>query len=214
MPNDYNNITKGNVDFKSSRTRENLMRAFAGESQARNRYQFAAGVSRKGNLEVVAQVFEFTAEQERAHAKVFYDFLKECSGQNIKIDGTYPVDIFPDVLQYLRAAQHNEYQEWEHDYVGFAQVAEEEGFQLIGKQFEMIAGIERIHGDRFGYFADLLEQGKLFAADGEAAWMCLNCGQIIHAERAPGVCPVCRHDQGFFIRLELAPYTHLNCRAD
>lgn len=207
MSNDYNNITKGNVEFCKSKTRENLMRAFAGESQARNRYQFAAGVARSGKLEVVARVFEFTAEQERAHAKVFYDFLKECSGQNIKIDGTYPVDIFSDTLQYLRAAQHNEYQEWENDYAGFAKEAREEGFQLIGKQFEMIAGIEHVHGDRFGQFADWLEQGKLFLADGSASWMCLNCGQIMHAEAAPGECPVCRHDQGFFVRLELAPFT-------
>lgn len=103
-------IYQGKVDFQHSKTRENLMRAFAGESQARNRYTMAAGISRKGNLEVVARVFEFTAEQERAHAKVFYDFLQNCSGQNIQIDGTYPVDIFPDALQHLRAAQHNEYQ--------------------------------------------------------------------------------------------------------
>ena len=207
MANDYNDIFKGNVDFQKSKTRENLMRAFAGESQARNRYQLAAGVARSGNLEVVARVFEFTAEQEKAHAKVFYNFLKDCSGQNIQIDGTYPVDIFPNVLSYLRAAQHNEYQEWEHDYASFAKVAQEEGFQLLGKQFEMIAGIEHVHGDRFGQFADWLEQGKLFLADSSTSWMCLNCGQIIHAEAAPGVCPVCRHNQCFFVRLELAPFT-------
>lgn len=141
-------IYQGKVDFQHSKTRENLMRAFAGESQARNRYTMAAGISRKGNLEVVARVFEFTAEQERAHAKVFYDFLQSCSGQNIQIDGTYPVDIFPDALQHLRAAQHNEYQEWEHDYAEFARVAEEEGFQRIGKTFSMISGVEQTHGDR------------------------------------------------------------------
>ena len=200
-------IYQGKVDFQHSKTRENLMRAFAGESQARNRYTMAAGISRKGNLEVVARVFEFTAEQERAHAKVFYDFLQYGSGQNIQIDGTYPVDIFPDALQHLRAAQHNEYQEWEHDYAEFARVAEEEGFQRIGKTFSMISGIEQTHGDRFGLYADLLEQGKLFVADSQVAWMCLNCGQIIRASAAPQECPVCRHNQGFFLRLELAPYT-------
>lgn len=203
----YHDIYKGNVDFLHSKTRENLMRAFAGESQARNRYTMAAGISRKGNLEVVARVFEFTADQERAHAKVFYDFLKNCSGQNIQIDGTYPVDIFEDTLRHLRAAQHNEYQEWEHDYAEFARVADQEGFQLVGKNFEMISKIEKTHGERFGLYADLLERGQLFLADSEVAWMCLNCGQIVHAAAAPGECPVCRHNQGFFLRLELAPYT-------
>ena len=200
-------IYQGKVDFMHSKTRENLMWAFAGESQARNRYTMAASISRKGNLEVVARVFDFTAEQERAHAKVFYEFLRPCSGQNIQIDGTYPVDIFSDALQHLRAAQHNEYQEWEHDYAEFAKVAEEEGFQLIGKNFSMISRIEQTHGDRFGLYADWLEQGKLFLADSEVTWMCLNCGQIIQAASAPKECPVCRHNQGFFIRLELAPYT-------
>lgn len=199
-------IYKGNVEFGKSRTRENLMRAFAGESQARNRYTFAAGYARNEGLAVVSRVFEFTADQERAHAKVFYDLLKESAGQNITIEGNYPVDHFENTLGHLRAAQHNEYQEWEEDYAGFAKVAEEEGFQLISKNFEMIAGIEKTHGDRFGLFADLLEQEKLFAEEGETAWMCLNCGQIVHSTTAPRECPVCRHGQGFFIRLDMAPY--------
>ncbi len=204
--NEYQNYTKGNVDFMKSQTRENLMRAFAGESQARNRYTFASGALRKQGLVVVSQVFDFTAEQERAHAKVFYDFLQDSAGANVSISGNYPVDIFPDALGHLRAAQHNEYQEWEHDYAGFAKVAYEEGFELIGKNFEMIAGIEKTHGDRFGLFGDLLEQDRLFEDDKEVAWMCLNCGQIVHATRAPRNCPVCRHEQGWFIRLDMAPF--------
>ena len=113
---------------------------------------------------------------------------------------------FPDALQHLRAAQHNEYQEWEHDYAEFARVAEEEGFQRIGKTFSMISGVEQTHGDRFGLYADLLEQGKLFVADSQVAWMCLNCGYIFEGAAAPKVCPVCQHDQGFFVRLEMAPF--------
>jgi len=207
MSETFHNLYKGNVDFMHSQTRENLLRAFAGESQARNRYTMAAGISRKGNLEVVARMFEFTADQERAHAEVFYNFLKNCSGQNIKIDGTYPIDIFDDVLRHLRAAQHNEYQEWEHDYAAFAHTAEEEGFQVIGKAFSMIARVEQVHGDRFGLFADYLEEGKLFLADSKVSWMCLNCGQVIESPSAPKECPICRYDQGWFIRMELAPYT-------
>ena len=203
---EYSNITKGNVDFMKSQTRENLMRAFAGESQARNRYTFAAGLARSQGMEVVARVFEFTADQERAHARVFYDLLRDCVGMNIAVDGNYPVDILTDTLGHLRAARHNEYQEWENDYAGFARIADQEGFELIGKRFEMIAGVEKTHGDRFGLFADLLEQDRLFANDGETAWMCLNCGQIIHATMAPRECPICRHGYGYFVRLDMAPW--------
>lgn len=201
----YHNFTKGNVDFAGSETMHNLMRAFAGESQARNRYTFAASLARGKGLPVISRVFEFTAEQERAHAKVFYDLLKTQSGQTISIDGTYPVDIFPDLLSHLKAARHNEYQEWEHDYAEFSRIACGEGFELIGKQFAMIADIEKTHGDRFGRFADLMEKGELFMQADETSWICLNCGQIIHASAAPGECPVCRHGQGYFVRLDMAP---------
>lgn len=207
MIQDYHNITKGNLDFLKSQTRENLMRAFAGESQARNRYTFAAAHAKKNHLTVISKVFEFTAEQERSHAKVFYDLLGSSAGNSITVDGTYPVDVYPDTLSLLRAARHNEYQEWEHDYADFARTARQEGFDLIGRNFEMIAGIEKTHGDRFALFTELLEQDRLFTAEEDTAWMCLNCGQSIHASMAPDTCPVCRHGQDWFIRLELAPYT-------
>lgn len=207
MSHDLQNFTRGNVDFLKSQTRENLMRAFAGESQARNRYTFAASQSKKNHFTVVSRVFEFTADQERTHAKIFCDLLANAAGSTVTVDGTYPVDSGPDTLALLRAAQHNEYQEWEHDYAAFGRIAREEGFDLIGHHFEMIAAIEKTHGDRFGLFADLLEQDRLFTDDREVAWMCLNCGQIIRAGTAPNLCPVCRHAQDWFIRLELAPFT-------
>lgn len=207
MPNVYQNYHKGNVDFMKSQTRENLMRSFAGESQARNRYTMAASAARKEQLEVVARVFEFTADQERAHAKVFYDLLLPSAGQNIAIDGNYPIDLSDKTVDLLKAARHNEYQEFEHDYAAFAEIAHKEGFDLIGGQFELIAQIEKTHGDRFGLFADLLEQEKLFNSDGETLWMCLNCGEIIKASLAPQTCPVCRHDRGYYIRLDMAPFT-------
>lgn len=190
------------ADFNQSETRMNLMRAFAGESQARNRYTFAAGLARKQELVVVEQAFLFTADQERAHAKVFYNQLERCAGQTIRVDGTYPVDLSPDLLAQLKAARHNEYQEWEHDYTGFAKVAKEEGFEEISHYFSQIARIERIHGDRFGRLAELLEGGRLFTAEGECKWMCLNCGHVVDASIAPAVCPVCRHAQGYFVRWE------------
>ena len=150
MPNVYQNYHKGNIDFMKSKTRENLMRSFAGESQARNRYTIAASAARKEKLEVVARAFEFTADQEKAHTKVFYDLLLPSAGQNITIDGNYPVDLSDKTLDLLKAARHNEYQEFEHDYAQFAKIAHEEGFDLIGGQFELIAQIEKTHGDRFG----------------------------------------------------------------
>jgi rubrerythrin len=207
MTNAYENYHKGNVDFMKSKTRENLMRSFAGESQARNRYTIAASAARKEKLEVVARVFEFTADQEKAHAKVFYDLLLPSAGQNIAIDGNYPIDLSDKTVDLLKAARHNEYEEFEHDYAAFAEIAHREGFDLIGGQFELIAKIEKTHGDRFGQFADWLEQGRLFGEDNnQTVWMCLNCGEIITASMAPQVCPVCRHGQDYFIRLDLAPY--------
>ena len=193
------------MDFEKSKTRENLMRAFAGESQARNRYTFAAEQAREQKLEVVARVFEFTANQELAHAKVFYDALQPSVCRNLTVDGNYPIDLYPDLLGHLRAANHNELQEWEHDYAGFAKIAAEEGFDLISKTFEMIAGIEKTHADRFQRFATLMEQDQLFSSSQEETWMCLNCGQIIHATMAPAQCPVCKHGQDYFIRLPWHP---------
>ena len=208
MPNAYENYHKGNVDFMDSKTRENLMRAFAGESQARNRYTFAASAARKEKLEAVARGFELTADQERAHAKVFYDLLLPSAGQNIAIDGNYPIDLSDKTLDLLKAARHNEYEEFEHDYAAFAEIAHREGFDLIGGQFELIAQIEKTHGDRFGLLAELLEKGTLFGEDNhQEVWMCLNCGEIITASLAPQVCPVCRHGQGYYVRLDMAPYT-------
>lgn len=194
------------VTFEQSQTRVNLMRAFAGESQARNRYTFAAGLAKRKNLEVLQGVFLFTAGQEEQHAKLFYHQMEKLSGTTVQIDGTYPVDIFPDILEHLRAAQHNEYQEYEHDYAQFAQVAKEEGFAEISHLFSGIAAIEQTHGDRFGRFADLMEAGKLFVSEVECKWMCLNCGHIVTSTMAPAVCPICKHPQGFFVRWEMAPY--------
>ena len=192
--------------FAHSQTRENLMRAFAGESQARNRYTIAAGMAREKNLYVVQQVFLFTADQELTHAKQFYRQLADLSGQTIRADGTYPVDLYPDLLSHLRAAQHNEFQEWEHDYAHFAKTASEEGFPLVAKLFDSIAGIERIHGERFGRFADLLEREELFVSSVTCQWMCLNCGYVVESTMAPASCPVCHHPQGYFVRMEMVPF--------
>lgn len=195
------------VDFKSSETMKNLMKAFAGESQARNRYTFAAAQAKKENLYVISAIFKFTAKQEKEHAEIFYNHLKEMAGENIAIDGTYPVDITESVSRLLRFAEHNEMEEYGDVYKHFSEVAGQEGFAKISADFKQIAEIEKTHADRFSHFADLLEQNKLFISDISCEWMCLNCGHIIDTTKVPEKCPVCNHDKGYFIRLELAPYT-------
>ena len=195
------------VPFQESETLKNLMRAFAGESQARNRYTFAASLCKQQKLHVLEAVFQFTASQEKEHAEIFYNHMKEASGSTIHIDGGYPVTLTNDVLQLLRSAQHNEYEEADPVYPAFADTAREEGFPEVASSFQQIAAIERTHGDRFGHLADLLEAEKLFISDAKCGWMCLNCGHIQESAEAPKSCPVCHHDQGFFIRLEMAPWS-------
>ena len=194
------------MDLKSSETAKNLMRAFAGESQARNRYTFAAAAARKEKLPVIEAVFTFTAGQEKEHGEIFYNYLAEMTGETICIDGGYLIDTYSRTLDLLKAARHNEYEEHDVVYSQFARTAKEEGFSQISSAFQMIAEIERIHGDRFQLFADLLEKGQLFVSEMETGWMCLNCGFVYTGTSAPAVCPVCSHEQGYFIRLEMAPY--------
>ena len=198
------------ASLQGTKTMENLMRAFAGESQARNRYTFAAACAKKKQLYIIEQVFQFTANQEKEHAEVFYNFLKEVAGANINVDGNYPTDLYDDPVKLLKAAQHNEYQEFEHDYQHFADVAKEEGFNQISNTFRMIAAVEKTHGDRFGRYASALENGSLFKGGEGIRWMCLNCGYIHEGPIAPQQCPVCSHDQGYFIRLSEAPFQENN----
>ena len=192
--------------FQESETRRNLMRAFAGESQARNRYTFAASACRAQKLYVLEAVFRFTAGQEQEHAEIFYHHLLPSAGESISVDGDYPVDLSNSAVELLRMAQRNEFHEFDPVYQAFGATAQAEGFPQVAASFLQIALIERGHGDRFGRLADLLEQGKLFAADVKCAWMCLNCGHIQESREAPKLCPVCGHEQGYFIRLEMAPY--------
>lgn len=195
------------VAFEDSKTRENLMRAFAGESQARNRYTFAAEQACKAKMPMLAEIFRFTADQERAHAKVFYDHLTQLAGQNITVDGTYPIDIADNLLDLLNMAQHNEMEEFETVYPAFAKVAQQEGFAKIAASFQMIAAIEQNHAKRFQHIAQLVAQNQLFAASGETVWMCLNCGHLHTGKQVPEQCPVCQHSQGYFVPLNMAPWT-------
>lgn len=172
-----------------------------------SRYTFAASQAKNANLHVIEAAFTFTANQEKEHAEIFYNHLKDMAGENIHIEGGYPVDITDSMVQLLRYAQHNEFEEYDDVYQAFGQKAMEEGYPQIANSFNQIAEIEKTHGERFGLLADLLEQGKLFVSDVSCKWMCLNCGHVLEGTEAPTSCPVCQHNQGFFIRLEMAPYT-------
>ncbi len=195
------------TDFKSSATAKNLMRAFAGESQARNRYTLAAGKAKEQKLPVLQAVFLYTADQEKEHAEVFYNFLQDMNGETIHIDGGYPVDLDPGILEQLKKATHNENEEHDVVYKSFADIADQEGFSRIAQTFRMIADVEKTHADRFQMFGKLMEEGRLFVSDVETGWVCLNCGHVHQGKEAPQTCPVCQHEQGYFIRMELAPWT-------
>ncbi len=193
--------------LKDSQTKINLMKAFAGESQAANRYLFAAKQAKKENLYILQEIFTFTANQEKAHAKVFFDHLKSTCCENVDITAGYPVDLSKDVLGLLESAAHNENEEYEIVYKEFAKVAMEEGFPKIAESFSLIAEIEKVHRNRFDCYHGALNNHELFNSSGED-WMCLHCGHVAKgATEAPKACPVCSHNQGYFARANQAPYT-------
>lgn len=194
------------VNFGESRTKENLMRAFAGESQARNRYTIAAEKARQEGMYTIADIFLYTAEQERAHAERFYELLHSVSGETIFIDGGYPVDLNENLAELLRAAEHNEREEFEEVYPAFAEIAKEEGLFEAASAFIQIAEIEHTHQKRFAEIAKMLEENQYFAEKETGRWICTNCGYIHEGKQAPKVCPVCRHEQGYFLPYSLAPY--------
>ena len=194
------------TDFKTSRTKQNLMRAFAGESQARNRYTFAADVAKKEGYPILHDLFIYTANQEKAHAWEFMKKLKEFSGEEIEITATYPAEVETSTLTLLRAAEKHEAAEHDEIYKSFAEIAKEEGFMDIYTLFNNIASIEKTHSERFTRYAEKLANGSLFKDTKKDQWMCTNCGFIYEGESAPAQCPVCSHPQGYFIKFDESPF--------
>lgn len=196
------------MNLSESQTLTNLLRAFAGESQARNRYTFAASAAKKEKLPCIQEVFLYTAGQEKEHAEIFFNHLKEAQMETAVItDAGYPIDLQNDVLSLLKSAHHNEMEEFSSAYPAFAKTARDEGFNNIARSFELIAPIEKTHGERFEALAQLLESGKLFVSDVECGWICLNCGYVFRGFEAPPSCPVCSHDRGYFVRLSMSPWS-------
>lgn len=197
------------MNLSESKTLENLMRAFAGECQAHARYYYAAEAAKHEKLACIQQAFQYTADQEYEHAGVFLKQLRTAGLKNVDISAGYPVDLETSTLALLRSAQHGESEERHIIYPDFARIAREEGFEHIAFLFDAIAKIEETHSNRFAELANLLESGQLFSTGGQPArWMCLNCGHVIEGPDAPAQCPVCQHEQGYFVRQDYAPFTH------
>ena len=186
------------MDFKSSRTRQNLMNSFAGESQARNRYTYFAGVAKKAGYEQIAAIFLDTAENEKEHAKVFYKHLAKHMGEGaVTVNGTYPV-VFSDTLKHLKEANAGENEEWMKLYPEAAKIADEEGFKDVAESFRQIAQAELEHEKRYLALKNNIETGSVFKKKSAARWRCRNCGRVIDAAEAPEICPTCDHPQAHF----------------
>ncbi len=183
------------MSIKNTQTEKNLVLAFAGESQARNRYTFWAGKARKEGFVQIAHIFEETADQEKAHASRFYKFLE---GGDVEISEVFPAGGNGTTLENLCAAAAGEECEWSEIYPGFAKVAREEGFENIAKAFEAIAVAEKQHGKRFADLAANIKADRVFKRQEETIRRCRNCGYLHEGKEAPGVCPACIHPQAHF----------------
>ena len=171
-------------ELKGTKTEKNLQEAFAGESQARNKYTYFASKARKDGYEQIADLFEETARNEKEHAKLWFKYLE---GGDIK-----------DTASNLEAAAAGENYEWTDMYDRMAKEAEEEGFKEIAAKFRMVAAIEKAHEERYRKLLGNVQEEKVFSKDGDAIWQCANCGHIVIGKKAPKICPVCNHAQSFF----------------
>ena len=173
------------MELKGSRTEANLMTAFAGESQARNKYTYYASKAKKDGYVQIAQIFEETADNEKEHAKIWFKLLH---------DGGIPTTV-----ENLKDAAEGENYEWTEMYAEFAKVAKEEGFDHIAALFEMVAKIEKEHEERYKKLLANIDGGVVFSKDNDIVWICSNCGHIHIGKKAPEICPVCAHPQAYFM---------------
>jgi len=183
------------MELKGSKTEKNLLAAFAGESQARNRYSYFASQSKKEGYEQIAAIFLETADNEKEHAKREFKFLQ---GGEVEITGSFPAGVIGDTAANLKAAAAGEHYEWTEMYPEFAKVAEEEGFSEIAAVFKSIARAEEQHEKRYLALFKNLEDGKVFKKDKVIKWKCRNCGYIHEGTEAPQRCPACDHEQAYF----------------
>lgn len=181
--------------LKGSKTEHNLLAAFAGESQARNRYSFAASIARKEGYEQISSIFTETADNEKEHAKVFFKHLQ---GGEVTITAGYPAGVPGGTLEQLKAAAAGERLEWTTLYTGFADEAGQEGFKDAAETFKQVAAVEEWHERRYNKLIEAVQNKTVFKKPQKALWKCRNCGRVIEAVEAPAVCPTCQHPQAFF----------------
>jgi len=183
------------VELKGSKTERNLLQAFAGESQARNRYTYFASEARKEGYVQIADIFEETANQEKEHAKRFFNLLQ---GGEVEIQAAFPAGVIGNTAENLAASAAGEEHEWGQLYPGFAAVAREEGFKDVAAIFDAISVAEKQHGKRYRDLLANVEAGTVFKKDKPVVWRCRNCGYLHEAADAPKVCPACAHPQAHF----------------
>lgn len=180
--------------LKGTTTERNLLKAFAGESQAKNRYEFFSKVAKKEGYEQMSRIFQETAMQEQEHAKRFFKFLE---GGNVEITATYPAGIIGTTRENLKAAAEGENEEWTTLYPEFAEIAKEEGFPKIATAFKMIAKVEAEHEKVYLKLLQNISEDNVFMKDGKVWWKCLNCGYVYESEKALKICPACLHPESY-----------------
>ena len=185
------------MSLKGTKTEQNLLKAFAGESQARNRYTMFAKIAKKEGYEQISEMFLETAANEYMHAKIFFRHLE---GGVVEITAAYPAGIEGTTPENLLAAAQGENEEWTELYPEFARIAEEEGFPKVAASFRQIAKIEKDHEERYRKFLQNIEEDIVFKSEEEVVWFCRVCGHVHVAKRAPGMCPVCLHSKAYFER--------------
>jgi len=186
------------MDFKKSKTMQNLMNSFAGESQARNRYTYFTSIAKKAGYEQIAALFQDTADNEKEHAKIFYKHLVKYLGEAVvNVNGTFPV-VLGDTLVNLKSAIAGENEEWTKLYPEAAKTADEEGFPEVAESFRQIAQAEKEHEIRYAALAKNIEGGSVFKKDKPVRWRCRNCGRVVEGSEAPEKCPTCDHPQSYF----------------
>lgn len=183
------------MELKGSQTEKNLLAAFAGESQARTRYTFFAGVAKKEGYEQISAIFTETADNEKEHAQLFFKYLQ---GGDVEITAKYPAGIIATTAENLRAAAAGEKLEWGTIYPNFAEKAAEEGFRDIAATFRGVAAVEVNHERRYLKLLKNVQEGQVFKRPTPVKWKCRNCGHIIEATEVPEKCPVCAHDRAYF----------------
>ncbi|MCK9266739.1 rubrerythrin family protein [bacterium] len=181
--------------IKGTQTEKNLLKAFAGESQARNRYNYFASVAKKEGYEQISRIFNETAENEKEHAKVFFKYLE---GGDVEITAEYPAGVISDTKANLLAAAEGEKLEWSVLYKDFSETAKKEGFDEISVSFEEIAEVEEFHEARYRKLIENMEKGEVFKKPVSVKWHCINCGYIHEGNEAPKLCPACQHPQSYY----------------